>query len=73
MYDVFAKYVEGKIPILPWCELALQEETSQISSDLLGKIVLQNGFSVCWCSMVIKILSLCPHICVTFTLNDSHQ
>jgi methylenetetrahydrofolate reductase (NADPH) len=27
VYDVFAKYIEGKIPITPWCESALQAET----------------------------------------------
>eukprot|EP00596_Hydrurales_sp_CCMP1899_P010089 CAMPEP_0119050284 /NCGR_PEP_ID=MMETSP1177-20130426/68963_1 /TAXON_ID=2985 /ORGANISM="Ochromonas sp, Strain CCMP1899" /LENGTH=583 /DNA_ID=CAMNT_0007028485 /DNA_START=192 /DNA_END=1940 /DNA_ORIENTATION=+ len=31
IYDVFARYVEGLIPILPWCESPLQPETSVIS------------------------------------------
>ena len=30
--EVFANYVEGRIPILPWCETALAQETSEISS-----------------------------------------
>jgi methylenetetrahydrofolate reductase (NADPH) len=29
--EVFANYVEGRIPILPWCETALAQETSGIS------------------------------------------
>mmetsp|Transcript_16542 Transcript_16542/g.24882 ORF Transcript_16542/g.24882 Transcript_16542/m.24882 type:complete len:616 (+) Transcript_16542:55-1902(+) len=33
--DVFAKYIEGKIPILPWCESALQVETGTIAPFLL--------------------------------------
>ncbi len=34
IYEVFAKYVEGKIPSLPWCETALQAETTVISKTL---------------------------------------
>jgi methylenetetrahydrofolate reductase (NADPH) len=34
VYEVFAKYVEGKIPILPWCESEMQEETRVISEPL---------------------------------------
>ena len=34
VYEVFASYVEGKIPLLPWCETELQAETSSISGDL---------------------------------------
>ena len=34
IYEVFAQYVEGKIPILPWCESATQEETNIISQQL---------------------------------------
>eukprot|EP01035_Chromulina_nebulosa_P020373 gene20373-26441_t len=34
VYEVFAKYVEGKIPILPWSESPLQAETIEISSYL---------------------------------------
>ena len=34
VYEVFAKYVEGKIPILPWCEVALHGETLPISGEL---------------------------------------
>jgi methylenetetrahydrofolate reductase (NADPH) len=30
VYGVFGKYIEGKIPILPWCEEPLQVETSTI-------------------------------------------
>ena len=36
MYDVFAKYVKGEIPFLPWCEVPLQAETTTISSDLVA-------------------------------------
>lgn len=32
--EVFALYIEGKIPIIPWCESALQAETSAISNPL---------------------------------------
>ena len=31
---MFAKYVEGRIPILPWCETTTAEETTSISSSL---------------------------------------
>ena len=34
IYDVFAKYVEGLIPILPWCESAPQAETNTIQIRL---------------------------------------
>eukprot|EP01038_Epipyxis_sp_PR26KG_P005738 gene5738-7922_t len=34
IYEVFASYIEGRIPILPWCETALQLETIKISSPL---------------------------------------
>jgi methylenetetrahydrofolate reductase (NADPH) len=34
IYEVFAKYVEGRIPILPWCETATADETVDISSPL---------------------------------------
>ncbi len=32
--EVFAKFVEGKIPILPWCETPTQAETHIISAPL---------------------------------------
>ena len=35
VYEVFAKYVEGKIPLLPWCETELQAETTSISNELV--------------------------------------
>jgi methylenetetrahydrofolate reductase (NADPH) len=34
IFDVFAKYVEGRIPILPWCESALSGETVPLTSKL---------------------------------------
>ena len=34
VYEVFALYVEGKIPILPWCETPTQDETHVISTAL---------------------------------------
>jgi len=34
IFEVFASYVEGKIPIIPWCETPLHTETSVISSPL---------------------------------------
>ncbi len=34
VYEVFAKFVEGKIPILPWCETPTQAETHIISAPL---------------------------------------
>lgn len=34
VFEIFAKYIEGKIPILPWCETALQSETIPISNKL---------------------------------------
>ena len=34
IYEVFAQYVEGKIPILPWCESALAQETVPLTRKL---------------------------------------
>lgn len=34
VYEVFAKYVEGKIPHLPWCETPLQPESITIQNEL---------------------------------------
>ena len=34
VYEVFALYVEGRIPILPWCETPLQDETNFIDTSL---------------------------------------
>eukprot|EP00557_Chaetoceros_sp_GSL56_P002762 CAMPEP_0176500762 /NCGR_PEP_ID=MMETSP0200_2-20121128/13768_1 /TAXON_ID=947934 /ORGANISM="Chaetoceros sp., Strain GSL56" /LENGTH=594 /DNA_ID=CAMNT_0017899539 /DNA_START=466 /DNA_END=2250 /DNA_ORIENTATION=+ len=34
VYDVFAKYVEGKVPHLPWCETTLKPESFTIQSKL---------------------------------------
>eukprot|EP01034_Spumella_vulgaris_P022768 gene22768-28930_t len=35
IYEVFAKFIEGEIPILPWCEeLTVQAETTAISPQL---------------------------------------
>jgi methylenetetrahydrofolate reductase (NADPH) len=34
IYEVFAQYVEGKIPILPWCESALNQETLPLTLRL---------------------------------------
>lgn len=34
VYEVFARFVEGRIPILPWCESALHSETSTIVEQL---------------------------------------
>jgi methylenetetrahydrofolate reductase (NADPH) len=34
VYEVFAKYVEGSIPVLPWCETPVHSETSLISTRL---------------------------------------
>jgi len=34
IHEVFALYVEAKIPLLPWCETELLLETAQISSEL---------------------------------------
>jgi len=34
VYQVFAAYVEGKIPHIPWCETALQPESFLIQSQL---------------------------------------
>jgi methylenetetrahydrofolate reductase (NADPH) len=34
VYEIFAKYIEGKIPILPWCEAPLQPETSIVSNPI---------------------------------------
>jgi methylenetetrahydrofolate reductase (NADPH) len=35
VFNVFSAYVEGKVPILPWCETALQDETGMISLELV--------------------------------------
>ena len=40
IYEVFAKYVEGRIPILPWCETTTAEETT---SSLVFSRVQQGG------------------------------
>lgn len=34
VYAVFQRYIEGRIPILPWCEEPLQVETSSIFQQL---------------------------------------
>lgn len=34
LYEIFAQYIEGRIPILPWCEATLHAETSTISHQL---------------------------------------
>lgn len=34
IYEVFAKYVEGKVPHLPWCETALKPESFTIQGQL---------------------------------------
>lgn len=34
VYAVFQRYVEGRIPMLPWCEEPLQVETSTIARQL---------------------------------------
>lgn len=34
VYSIFAKYLEGNIPIIPWCESPLSSETNILSSPL---------------------------------------
>ena len=34
IYEVFAKYVEGKVPHIPWCENPLQPESFLIQRQL---------------------------------------
>ena len=34
IHEVFANYVSGQIPVLPWCETPLQEETGTIQDTL---------------------------------------
>lgn len=34
VYEIFALYIEGRIPIIPWCESPLQAETQPITSPL---------------------------------------
>jgi methylenetetrahydrofolate reductase (NADPH) len=34
VYEVFARYVEGKIPHIPWCETSLQPESFMIQQQL---------------------------------------
>jgi methylenetetrahydrofolate reductase (NADPH) len=36
VFEVFAKYIMGQVPLLPWCEVPLQSETSTISTDLVA-------------------------------------
>lgn len=36
VYEVFAEYVEGKVPHLPWCETPLQPESFTIQKQLAG-------------------------------------
>jgi len=42
VFEVFAKYVEGKISMLPWSEAPLQMETIEISSELAA--INRRGF-----------------------------
>lgn len=42
IYEVFAQYIEGRIPITPWCESNLQKETKLIASPLVD--MNRNGF-----------------------------
>lgn len=35
IYDVFAKYVEGTVPNIPWCETPLQPESMLIQKQLM--------------------------------------
>lgn len=42
VYEVFALYVEGKIPITPWCESALNQETIPLTKKLAE--INRNGF-----------------------------
>ena len=35
IYEVFAKFLEGSVPILPWCEVEPQKETNIISGTLI--------------------------------------
>ncbi|KAJ1434432.1 FAD-linked oxidoreductase-like protein [Ochromonadaceae sp. CCMP2298] len=42
VYEVFARYVEGKIPILPWCESALNQETIPLQPRLAA--INRQGF-----------------------------
>jgi methylenetetrahydrofolate reductase (NADPH) len=34
VYEVFARYIEGKIPVIPWCETPLQPESFLIQAQL---------------------------------------
>lgn len=34
IFDVFARYIEGKVPYLPWCESSLQPESFTIQKEL---------------------------------------
>jgi methylenetetrahydrofolate reductase (NADPH) len=34
IFEVFARYIEGKIPYLPWCESSLQPESFTIQKEL---------------------------------------
>ena len=43
IFEVFATYVEGKIPILPWCESALNAETLSLVEKLAR--INRNGIS----------------------------
>jgi len=36
VFEAFVKYVQGKIPLLPWCEVPLQAETGTICTDLIN-------------------------------------
>lgn len=42
VHEVFAAYIERKIPIIPWCETPLQDETGTICSVLVS--MNQSGF-----------------------------
>ena len=34
IHEIFARYIEGKVPHLPWCESSLQPESFTIQSEL---------------------------------------
>lgn len=62
---MFAKYIMGQVPLLPWCEVPLQSETSTISTDLVainraGYLTINSQVhSHCMVSVLI-IISILP-------------
>lgn len=60
IYATFVKYVERRIPIIPWCEAPLQSETEEILSPLVamnkaGFLTINSQVDLGWCFVVVIV------------------